>query len=525
MELLQEFDFDLEYVKGKENVVADALSKRPLTNAISCIGNSLIDEIKMHYVNDDFFKFPFESLSKETRSIDEIEKFKSFDLKDEILYYNGRVCIPKFGEHRLNIMNDFYDIPIAGHPGFQKTYVSFKHHFYWLGMKKNIKEYVARCLKCQVSKSEQMNSPGLLQPLGVPNLKFESVSMDFIVGLPKTRSNFDSIMMVVDRLTKIAHFIPTATTVTAYGVAELFMREIFRHHGIPHEIISDRDCKFVSEFWTTLFKLCGTKIKLSTAYHHETDGQTEHTNRTLEDMLRMYVGKIQHSWNKWLHMIEFAYNDHLYSSIGISPFYVLYGQECRTPITLSAPNTRFESINEMIREMNEIRESTKLAMKSAQDRAKRYADKKRLFCEFEVGDKVFLKVAPKRLGLKLGKSRKLSPRFCGPFEIVKRIGQVVYELKLPDDWQIHNVFHVGLLRKYVSNTNHILPDLPKVDPEAELLAEPKKILKMDNQHLRNKTFRRFLVKCKDYPEEEASWEREVDFRQDYSNFVIEDNDF
>ena len=243
MELLQEFDFYMEYVKGKENVVADGLSRRSLANAILCIGNSLIDEIKMHYANDDFFKFSFESSSKETRFVNEIEKFKSFDLKDEILYYHGRVCVPEFGEHTLNIMNDLHDIPIASHSGFQKTYMSVKRHYYWLGMKKNIKEYVARCLKCQVSKSKKMKSPRLLQPLGVPTLKFESISMDFIVGLPKTRSKFDSIMVVVDRLTKIAHFIPTTTIVTAYGVAELFMREIFRHHGIPREIISNRDRK------------------------------------------------------------------------------------------------------------------------------------------------------------------------------------------------------------------------------------------------------------------------------------------
>jgi hypothetical protein len=192
-------------------------------------------------------------------------------------------------------MHDCHDIPIAGHPGFQKTYMAIKCHYYWQGMKGDIKNYVERCLKCQVLKIEQVKNPGLLQPLGVPNLKFESISMDFIVGLPKTQAGFDNILVVVDRLTKIVHFIPTVSTVTASGVAELFMRNVFKFHGMPSEIISDRDRKFVSEFWTTLFKMCGTKIKLSTAYHPETDGQTERTNRTLEDMLRMYVGKKQHS--------------------------------------------------------------------------------------------------------------------------------------------------------------------------------------------------------------------------------------
>ena len=182
----------MKYVKGKENMVVDAIFRRPLANAISRIRDSLMDEIKMHYTIDDFCKFLFESLSKEARTVDEIDKFKSFELNDGVLYYKCRVCVPKFGEYRLDIMNNLHDIPIAGHPGFQKTYMAVKRHYYWPGMKRDVKEYVDRCLKCQVSKSEQVKNPGLLQPLSVPNLKFESVSMDFIVGLPKTQSNFDS---------------------------------------------------------------------------------------------------------------------------------------------------------------------------------------------------------------------------------------------------------------------------------------------------------------------------------------------
>ena len=146
--------------------------------------------------------------------------------------------------------------------------------------------------------------------------------MYFIIGLPKTQNNFNGITVVVDRLTKIAHFIPTLITITAYGVAKLFIRIFFQYHRIPREIINDRDCKFVSEYYITLLKLWGTKIKLSNAYYHETDEQTKRTNRTFENILRMYVGKKQRSWDKWLHMIRFSYNDHIHSDIGISPFHV-----------------------------------------------------------------------------------------------------------------------------------------------------------------------------------------------------------
>jgi hypothetical protein len=203
------------------------------------------------------------------------------------------VCWCKQFSHRCGVnarqAGIAYESP--SHPGFQKTYMAIKRHYYWQEMKADIKNYVERCLKCQVSKIEQVKNPGLLQQLGIPNLKFESISRDFIVGLPKTQAGFDSILVVDDWLTKIAHFIPTVSNVTASGVAELFMRNVFKFHGMPSEIISDRDRKFVTEFWTTLFKMFGTKIKLSTAYHPKTNGQTKWTNRTLEDMLRMYVGK------------------------------------------------------------------------------------------------------------------------------------------------------------------------------------------------------------------------------------------
>ena len=154
---------------------------------------------------------------------------------------------------------------------------------------------------------------------------------------------------MVDKLIKMTFCIPTIRTMITFGVANLFLKQVLKHQGLPFMIISNRNAKFVNEFWTTLFKLNGTKIMLSTAYHPKTNGQTKRTNRMLENMLIMYIGKKQHSWNKWLYLIEFAYNENIHSSIGVSSFYVLYGQNCRTPIFLSTSNTKFESINDIIK--------------------------------------------------------------------------------------------------------------------------------------------------------------------------------
>jgi hypothetical protein len=170
-----------------------------LVNAISCIINSLIDEIKVHYVNYDVLRVPYESLDKEARTSEEIEKFTSYELKDHVLYYNSSICIPNFGEYRLNIMHDCHDIPIAGHSGFQKTYMAIKRHYYWQGMKSGIKNYVERCLKCQVLKIEQVKNPGLLQPLGVPNLKFESKVWTLLLVFLKLKLDLIvSLLLLID---------------------------------------------------------------------------------------------------------------------------------------------------------------------------------------------------------------------------------------------------------------------------------------------------------------------------------------
>ena len=212
---------------------------------------------------------------------------------------------------------------------------------------------------------ENIKHSRLLQPLIVPNRKRESISMDFIVDLPRTQKGFDSIYVVVDGLTKVARFIPTTTSVTSSRVVVLFLKEIFVIYGLPQEIICDRDRKFVSEFWKSLFKLCGTKIIMSSTYDPETDGQTKRTNMNLEDMLRMCVGKRQQSWDKWLYLIQFPYNQRGHSIIGMNLFYALYGQECGNLVSVATTNSKIESLNQMIQKMHCLLNCAKQYMQGA----------------------------------------------------------------------------------------------------------------------------------------------------------------
>ena len=199
-------------------------------------------------------------------------------------------------------------------------------------MKNDIAVFVSKCLTCQQVKAEHQRPAGLLQPLPIPQWKWEDVTMDFVVGLPRTPEGYDSIWVIVDRLTKSAHFLPVKTTYTLERYATLYIREIVRLHGTPVSIVSDRDPRFTSQFWTSLQQAMGTTLKFSTAFHPQTDGQSKRTIQTLEDMLRACVIDFKRSWSDYLALIEFAYNNSYQGSIGMAPFEALYGRKCRTPV-------------------------------------------------------------------------------------------------------------------------------------------------------------------------------------------------
>jgi hypothetical protein len=252
------------------------------------------------------------------------------------------------------------------------------------------------------------------------------------------------------------------------------MKEVFILHGMPKEIVFDRDTKFTSNFWKSLMAGLETKLLFSTAYHPQTDGQTERVNQILEDMLRMHVMNQPRKWEDYLPLVEFAYNNDYQASLKMSPFEVLYGRSCNTPVSWSNPINEISFGPDMLKEMEQQVTQIKQNLKVAQNRQKSYVDQKRTPREFKMGDHVYLIIKPRRSSLKMGSCAKLAPRYCGPFEVLDRVGPLAYRLALPPTVKVHNVFHVSLLKKYVYDANHIIEwSVIQVEPEGEFLPEPQ----------------------------------------------------
>ncbi|CAN4090624.1 unnamed protein product [Withania somnifera] len=246
-----------------------------------------------------------------------------------------------------------------------------------------------------------------MRPIEIPTWKWDMINMDFIAGSPCSFRKFDSIWVIVDRLTKSAHFLPVKTNYTAEEYARLYIKEIVRLHGVPISIISDRGAQFTAKFWKSFQKSLGTQVNLSTAFHPQTDGQAERTIQTLEDMPRACVLDFKGSWDDHLPLIEFAYNNSYHSSIKMAPYEALYGRKCRSPIGW-----------------------------------------------FEVGETV----SPMKGVMRFCKKGKPSPRYIGPYKIIRRYGQVAYELELPQELSIvHPVFHVSMLRRCIGDPSRITP--------------------------------------------------------------------
>ena len=384
-------------------------------------------------------------------------------------------------------------------------------------MRKDIVGYVARCLNCQQVKYEHQRPGGLLQQMIIPEWKWERVTMDFVSGLPRTLKNFDSIWVVVDRLTKSAHFIPVCTTYSAERLARIFIQEIVRLHGVPVTIISDRGTQFTSQFWRTFQHELGTQVELSSAFHPQTDGQSERTIQILEDMLRACVIDFGGSWVEFLPLAEFAYNNSYQSSIQMAPYEALYGRRCRTPVGWFEPGEARLLGTDLVQDALEKVKVIQERLRTAQSRQKSYADRKVRDVSFMEGEKVLLKVSPMKGVMRFGKKGKLSPRFIGPFEVLRRIGEVAYELILPPRLSgVHPVFHVSMLRKYIGDPSHILDfSTVQLDENLTYNVEPVAILSRQVQKLRSKDIASVKVQWRGRPVEEATWETEQEMRSRY----------
>jgi hypothetical protein len=352
--------------------------------------------------------------------------------------------VPDVGDLRKTILKEVHDSAYSIHPGSTKMYQDLKRRYWWYGMKRDVADHVALCDTCHRVKAEHQKPAGLLQPLKVLEWKWEEIGVDFIVGLPRTPAGYDSIWVIVDRLTKVAHFILVKTTHLGARLAELYMSRIVCLHGVPKRIVSDRGTQFTSRFWEKLHESMDTKLHFSSAYHSQTDGQTERTNQILEDMLRACALKHGGSWDKSLPCAKFSYNNSYQASLKMAPFEALYGRKCRTPLYWSQTGESqlfgTDIIKEAERQVQIIRENLRVA----QSRQKIYVYGKRRDVSFQEGGYVYLKVSPIR-GLHRFKVKgKLSPSYIGPFQILQRVGEVAYRLDLLEQLSdVHDVFHIS----------------------------------------------------------------------------------
>jgi hypothetical protein len=293
------------------------------------------------------------------------------------VWFKKRICVPEIEHLRQFILREAHDSAYSIHPGSTKMYQDLKEKYWWYNFKRDVATHVAICDVCQRVKDEHQRLAGLLQPLKVPEWKWEEIDMDFIVGLPRTRDGYDSIWVIVDRLTKVAHLIPVKTTYSRAQLAELYMSRIVCLHGVPKKIISDRGTQFTLRFWKRLHESMDTKLNFSSAYHPQTYGQTERTNQVLEDMLRACALKHGRSWDKSLPYVEFSYNNSYQASLKMAPFEALYGRKCRTPLywnqTIERQVFGPEILQEAEKQVQIIRENLKIA----QLRQKSYADNRR----------------------------------------------------------------------------------------------------------------------------------------------------
>ncbi|GJR35765.1 reverse transcriptase domain-containing protein [Tanacetum coccineum] len=462
LELLSDYDCDIRYHPGKANVVANALSRKERIKPLRV--RALVMTIGLD--------LPKQLLETHIKAL------KPENLENEDVGGMIRKDIPK---ERSVIMHESHKSKYSIHLGSEKMYQDMKKLYWWPNMKADIATYVSKCLICAKVKAEHQRPSGLLVQPEIPEWKWDNITMDFITKLPKSSQGLDTIWVIVDRLTKSAHFLPIRETDPLDKLARLYLNRIVTRHGIPVSIICDRDSKFTSNFWKSFQKALGTDLSMSTAYHPQTDGQSERTIQTLEDMLHACVIDFGSGWVKHLSLVEFSYNNSYHASIKAAPYKALYGRKCRSPVCWAEVGEAQLTGPEMIQETTEKIVLIKQRIQAAQDRQKSYADLKRKPMEFEVGDRVMLKVSPWKGVVRFIKRGKLNPRYVRPFKVLARVGDVAYRLELPQELsRVHHTFHVSNLKKCYADEPLAMPlEGVHIDDTLQFVEEPVEIMERE----------------------------------------------
>ena len=419
---------------------------------------------------------------------------------------------------RQEVLKECHDVPSVGHVGMRRTLELVDRQFHWRGLRSDTISYVKTCPVCQVMKSDSRAKAGLLQPLEIPTRKWAHVTTDLVTDLLES-GGFTAVAVFVVKLTKMVHFAGTNKEVTSMEYARIFVDTVFRLHGLPEVIISDRDPRFTGKFWRALFDLLGTDLRFSTAFHPQTDGQSERMIQTLENFLRPYVEAHPQTWSQSLMLAEFVANNAVNVATGYSPFYLNAGDHPLVPSALmhgGGVSSGVEAVQTMVDRMKTALEEAQANLSVAQTRAQAYVNKSRREETYEVGDEVVL--TTRHIPVSQHLPAKLRRRWVGPFKIAKVISPVAYGLDLPPAWRVHPVFHVSNLKRFKRSKEFEREDQPPppVMVEGEEEYEVEAILR----HKGKGAWRLYLVMWKGYPITEASWEPESHLRN--APLILED---
>ncbi len=512
---LSEFNFKITYRSGSDNGKPDALSRRPdyasneeeLSSDIPfnvlkpenfCAMISLVslnDNILHEYKNDKFYNETYNKLN----SKQDFPKSNKFSFSNNFLLFNEKIYVPV--NCRSSVLNICHDSPSAGHFGFKKTFSLINRDFWWPSMQTDIKNYIKSCEICCRSKDPRHKPYGLLKPLEIPDRPWTSLSMDFITDLPSS-NGYTCILVVLDRFTKMGHFIPFPNVPSSEDTANAFMLHIFRLHGLPNEILTDRGTQFTSKFWTAICATLKISMKLSSPFHHQTNGLTERVNSVVEQFLRCYSNFKGSNWQNYLFLAEFCYNNSVQESLKYSPFYANYGYNPRfspaVPSTTDVP--RAEEFTTNLTELfNQLKEN----LEQASSKQEKFANKHRIKApEFKANDKVWVNSSL----IIRNKNKKLKPRKLGPYKILEKVSPVTYKIEFPKNIKIHPIIHVSELEPYYEDNFKRKKEPPppiKINDEEEY--EVEEIL--DKRKHYGKI--QYLIKWKGYPLSEASWEPET----------------